>query len=317
MKQFMARAYNRFAQSTDKSILSKISNTDRIKDEIQYYIEIHKTNLGHFFPNILNFKINSEKDQDSYFDMEYYPYNNLESYNQDWTKVVDSILNVLNTFREYKINENRHNDFIKYKQKMYIDKTLYYYYELINKFKIFRDLEKSDFIYINNKKFKTIKVIWSDIEDIIQDLLITKDNLCIIHGDLCFSNILYNYDNNDIKLIDPRGSFGEIGIYGDQLYDLAKLKHSFNGMYEKIIYDKFQISTFNNTINYIFTDTYSQECKDAFMSIDLFQDHKLDLIEGLIFLGMCSRHYDSTNRQLVMYATSVEFLNNILKENIL
>jgi hypothetical protein len=28
-------------------------------------------------------------------------------------------------------------------------------------------------------------------------------------------------------MIDPRGSFGEVGIYGDNKYDIAKMRHSF------------------------------------------------------------------------------------------
>ena len=71
----------------------------------------------------------------------------------------------------------------------------------------------------------------------------------------CFSNILT--ERNDvgisIKLIDPRGKFGKYFNKGDIYYDLAKIRHSLNGGYEYLIYDKFKISKLKN--NYILNST--------------------------------------------------------------
>ena len=37
-----------------------------------------------------------------------------------------------------------------------------------------------------------------------------------MHGDYCFSNIIFNHKDGIVKLIDPTGSFGsKIGIYGE------------------------------------------------------------------------------------------------------
>jgi len=43
--------------------------------------------------------------------------------------------------------------------------------------------------------------------------------ISIIHGDYCFSNILFDINNQIVRLIDPRGSFGKSGIYGDARYE--------------------------------------------------------------------------------------------------
>ena len=53
----------------------------------------------------------------------------------------------------------------------------------------------------------------------------------VVHGDLCFSNILYDLRSDSLKIIDPRGidSTGRQVIHGSQLYDLAKLYHSAMG----------------------------------------------------------------------------------------
>ncbi|MHA7178322.1 hypothetical protein ACX80D_16925 [Arthrobacter sp. Sr24] len=79
------------------------------------------------------------------------------------------------------------------------------------------------------------------IEDIIEDLIrIALDGTIVpgyVHGDLCFSNSMYDSRSMRLKFIDPRGmsfSSNDLSI-GDLTYDLAKLSHSVLGMYDYII----------------------------------------------------------------------------------
>jgi hypothetical protein len=60
---------------------------------------------------------------------------------------------------------------------------------------------------------------------------------CIMHGDFCFSNILFNFRTRRIRALDPRGELpdGTPAIYGDPRYDLAKLAHSVFGRYDQIM----------------------------------------------------------------------------------
>ena len=63
------------------------------------------------------------------------------------------------------------------------------------------------------------------------------DAPAVMHGDFCFSNILYSFRTDRIRLIDPRGltERGEFSLYGDLRYDLAKLMHSVCGRYDVIM----------------------------------------------------------------------------------
>jgi hypothetical protein len=63
----------------------------------------------------------------------------------------------------------------------------------------------------------------------------------VMHGDFCFSNILYSFRTRRIRLIDPRGytTPGRPSLYGDSLYDAAKLMHSAAGRYDLIIADRY------------------------------------------------------------------------------
>lgn len=109
------------------------------------------------------------------------------------------------------------------------------------------DNHKQNFDIINNflKKYEESK----------------KGEICVIHGDPVFTNILIN-EYNKIKLIDMRGKIGsELTIYGDWLYDWAKLYQSLIG-YDNIIlnkevdyeYQKSMISIFTN----YFLSSYSE-----------------------------------------------------------
>jgi hypothetical protein len=65
----------------------------------------------------------------------------------------------------------------------------------------------------------------------------------IMHGDFCFSNILYDSRMQRIRVIDPRGYVAERvnSVFGDVRYDLAKLSHSIVGRYDDIIAGRYTI----------------------------------------------------------------------------
>ena len=65
----------------------------------------------------------------------------------------------------------------------------------------------------------------------------------VMHGDLCFPNMFYNFRQGLIKVIDPRGGVvdGEPLVGGDLRYDLAKLNHSLQG-YDLILAGRYALS---------------------------------------------------------------------------
>ncbi len=64
-----------------------------------------------------------------------------------------------------------------------------------------------------------------------------KEDLGIMHGDFCFSNIMYDFRTQSVKCIDPRGVIDgyEPSIFGDVRYDMAKFYHSIVGCYDFIM----------------------------------------------------------------------------------
>ena len=106
-------------------------------------------------------------------------------------------------------------------------------------------------------------------EELKQNLKKYEENneghLSIIHGDTVMTNIIIN-NFDKIKFIDMRGKLGpELTIYGDSLYDWAKLYQSLIG-YDKILlnkevsekYEKMMISVFET----YFIELYSKKDLD-------------------------------------------------------
>jgi hypothetical protein len=65
--------------------------------------------------------------------------------------------------------------------------------------------------------------------------------LAFTHGDLCFSNILYDKRVRQIKFIDPRGATTTDEMFSHPYYDAAKLSHSVLGGYDFINQNLFEL----------------------------------------------------------------------------
>jgi len=175
----------------------------------------------------------------------------------------------------------------------------------------------SDTLMVNGFECVNIRHLRNKIRERILEMY-QEDDFCIMHGDFCFNNILFDTFSNTIKLIDPRGSFGEKcqGIYGDRKYDLAKLMHSSIGHYDYIVNNLFQVDEHNNSFNYSFPLRENQSILDK-LSYELMR--KLDakandilFIVGLLFLSMCPLHNDNPRRQRLMYAHGLFYINKYI-----
>lgn len=141
--------------------------------------------------------------------------------------------------------------------------------------------------------------------------LLAIDELTPIHGDFCFSNLLYDPKVRLIKMIDPRGEFGAPGVFGDRRYDLAKLAHSYAGRYDFIVSDRFtvevepqgQLTARLPTNDY---DTRVRSIFDAVLLPDTELRRQVYALQALLFLSMLPLHADQPRRQLAMLTIGLE-----------
>jgi|ETNvirnome_6_100_1030635.scaffolds.fasta_scaffold00175_22 hypothetical protein len=316
MKQHITRAYNSFYVDSSGGTITKQSKEPRLRDEIVYYEAMRNTPHTIFFPRFLGSRF---EDGMYKMELEYYAYKNLgdymvyEPFNRDfWEKVARSLQTVLGRFAETR----QKGDFSSYARAMYIDKTEKYYLDLLKNSK-FKAMSENGTLKINGEQYLNFGEIWDDVKVKIEKELANLQQMSVIHGDMCFSNILCGINSKTdtciLKFVDPRGHFGASGIFGDPLYDYAKLIHSYEGKYEYIIYDQFALEENESLTEFhiAYPNANHHRIKEIFGD---FGPPSARLIEGLIYIGMCSRHYDSEKRQTVMYTNGVRLLNEALSE---
>jgi hypothetical protein len=134
----------------------------------------------------------------------------------------------------------------------------------------------------------------------------------IVHGDLCFSNILYDSRSDRLKIIDPRGlsGTGQNSIFGDQKYDIAKLVHSIIGLYDLIISGEYSLYIDKEGFEAIRFDIDDRiiAIQELFLSKMLNDEitfRNIMAIVVLLFLSMLPLHADNKSRQNAMILNAV------------
>jgi choline kinase len=194
-----------------------------------------------------------------------------------------------------------------------------------------RPLIAPETLIINGKEYRNIP---SCIELLSAKISLLKSLaprcLRMIHGDLHFQNILVGPAGNDrgFILADPRGELNG----SDLFYDMGKLWHSFNGLYDLIHTDLFtfdQVDSGNQaSFNYKFSNkgilkTYSQIKALAHLILDEYpliqQDSgwlmKTLFAEAMHFSSVMAFHLNlsqDNQRAKVLYLQGVKLFNEFL-----
>ncbi len=313
---FSARDFNSISVDTNLGILTKSSSKiQKLEDEAYWFNNI-PNELKILTPRFINF---FKKENQAELTQEFYGYPSLQELYlsgevniEDWSYILEKLFILHKKFEQYSIKENE-----KSLIWLYFDKTVQRVEELKKQKVYWQNLLETENIVINGIKYFGIKSLKNRIEQYV-NYLSKNTKQTVIHGDFCFSNILFDSSNYIFKLIDPRGRLNEEAtIYGDPRYDIAKLRHSVCGFYDFIVQGLFTISEKNKSFEYeIFAiKNYSvlEEKFDNFAKQNGYNPRDIKFIEGLLFLSMIPLHKDNFNRQKVFYLKAVELLNNVLK----
>ena len=135
----------------------------------------------------------------------------------------------------------------------------------------------------------------------------TPEMVRLWHGDLFFGNMFYDFTAQRVLCIDPRGQLGggQLCLYGDLRYDLAKLAHSIVGHYDKIVLGRSVLEVDpDDPLDWRFsvdTQAHAAEISEIFFGYlrDTCQveRHEILALTALLFLSMLPLHYDSPERQ--------------------
>jgi len=315
-KEFLnSREFNEL-ENRGKNIITKRSDDSKtLIDEIEWYNAI-PIDLQPYLPRIYDY---STEMDNPFVKMEYIGYPSLSdlqlygSHGQHiWDSVFHQLFNMHSEFQSFTAEPGQ--NLIKQSlEEIYLEKTRRRL-DVLRDDKRFTPFFDADYVNVNGVQYPDLDTILSHLDVVVKNEgLLTQDKLSIIHGDLCFPNILYDPRNEILKLIDPRGNFGEFTIYGDPRYDLGKLRHSAVGHYEHLINGQFEANVDTSTpeLTYEVHTTPAQDQRetqfDEILSAVSDTDIKtVKLIEALLFLSMVPLHSDNFERQQSMLAQGIE-----------
>jgi hypothetical protein len=313
-----SREFNHITIDKNRGILTKTSdNKDKFIGEIAWYLKL-PSDLEYSRPRIFSYSLSYEK---PYVAMEYYSYHTIHEFflygnlsYQQWTDVFKRVKFICDDYKRYKKKDKNIKNSL---EDMYLTKTIDRLSKLKNNNNFSSFFKQS--ITINGVKYKSLDEICDLLKKAIPEMLYNVDEFSIIHGDLCFANIMIDSNLSFIKVIDPRGKFGDYDIYGDFRYELAKLFHSVDGCYDYIIKDLFSINVEedNAKINFEISNS-NREFNLYQLFLDVFKEEvgenlkEIEMIEALLFLSMIPLHGESLNHQYAMLSVGIQILDRVL-----
>lgn len=303
------RAFNSI-NIVDGVLVKSSKNVNNIKAE-EYWFKNIPSNLRKYTPLFIDSGVNA---QDQYFySLEYLPFLPLNEsfvfgkngYNF-WNRQFKLIKSFLSQAKEsYKSNKVSSENIRQEFTKLIEQKTIQRLDEFLEHSPRHLDTVMARF----DGKEITIRDIR---DDCIEKSLAARVMPAILHGDLCFSNLLYDSRSNGLKVIDPRGltEDGHLSIFGNQIYDVAKLSHSVVGLYDFIISGHYTIATDLDGFRII-----EFEIDDRIeMILRIFKAQVFDsqlifneimYVVILLFLSMLPLHADRPDRQEAMLLNAV------------
>lgn len=274
-------------QYKNQSVIKSSSDLEKIYKEYVWFKSM-PIEMEYYIPKLYDHNINWIEKKSSYeIEKINYPtlkdiYLFIDSSYLTWVNIFNKLFEIINIEKNHTTNKT---DFLSF----VYDKT-------VNRYESYKkDVSYDDNLIVEN--------FLNQFKNIIHN---TKFNNTIMHGDLCFSNILYSLQNDNIKLIDPRGD-----LFGSYLYDIAKIMHS-------VIYDYDFIDSglyiYENNNLFIYNKG-TENAKQAFMDIfELFTKEEQMTIRYIcasLFLSMIPLHYHNKTNQTAYFTIFKKILKDI------
>ena len=158
--------------------------------------------------------------------------------------------------------------------------------------------------YFHNK----YTYMWDEINEALQPTWFTP-----IHGDPTFSNTIIDH-NLKAWFIDPRGYFDKPGIYGDPVYDFAKVYYSAVGGYDSFNRRKFKLHIDNDTCEIIMAPPATANvAQQVFEELLPEQMASIELLHGLIWLALSGYAKDDIDSVIGSFYLGLYWLNRGIK----
>ncbi len=247
--------------------------SDDLSGEIYYYKNI-PYNIKDLFPLFIDYDINNK-----WYVVEKIKGITVSSLYTNELLTPDTLIHIMNSIRRIQSvqtdnsNLNNINIYSNYANKLKQRYELYDYSKFLN----YKETYETLFTELTNYEKNNCGVC------------------TVIHGDTVMTNILIN-NLDKIKFIDMRGKLGnELTLFGDFLYDWAKLYQSLIG-YDKILNDK--------SISYSYENNMINVFKEYFIKLysEKYFEYLKIIVKSLLFSliplhnnELCYKYYDLIN----------------------
>jgi len=312
-KLLESRAFNHLQVDPLLGMIRKRSErAEKLIDEINY-LRLLPPELAVLFPRLVDFSISADE---PWMRLEYFGFPTLAEiflYERlspsRWARIFTRLRGILcDCFMKWPRKLDAES-----LQSMYLQKPRKRLESVAEPAELLALVNTDDELIVNGKPLANLTTLWPQIEQGVAELS-RNCRGSVIHGDFCLSNILFDWRSDVCKLIDPRGSFGAAGIYGDPRYDVAKLYHSVYGLYDFIVHDVFHVEQQGTRISLTFGTAphHHEVCtqfEQAFFTI--FDRREILLLTALLFVSMPPLHYDHPRRQIAMYVRGLQLLNEL------
>ena len=304
------------------------SATSALRDEIEYYINLPQS-ISVYFPRVLKACPHAITPS---LKVEYYAYDTLsvpflfgQLHDEIWLNIFKELKKILRQFASpsYQIPKVS-----KALRAMYLEKTK-------TRLDMIQRTKSNDphvsrlqaLVWhgglVDGTPSRSLHDMVNDVKTGVEALINSCTTFTIIHGDFHNANILHDVSSGRIfRLLDPRGNFGDRrGIHGDPLYDLAKLFHSIDGLYDCLIHNMFSIDPSNpDLVLTIHAPTNHQKLVEHFKHVFIDNDKKpskvdkerftisnILLVNFLLFASMIPLHNENPRRQLAMAVRAIRY----------
>ncbi|WP_052380301.1 hypothetical protein [Paenibacillus camerounensis] len=312
---FEARYFNELV-GDELILVKKSSDKQKMEKEYTYY---------HLLPDVMKkwyvmpYDFKAEKDY--------------ASYTMERLNVPDMALQWIHnsvSIRDMETFLNKIFSFIASRPVRKIERTEYmqrfndlYYQKVLDRMNNLKELAPFSALnsYVVNGTTYSLEQIISDYHEIFLQFEgeLSVYTEVIGHGDLCFSNILYDKNSYMMKFIDTKGALKEKDLWTDPYYDLAKLSHSILGNYDFINNELFIISL-NNSLSLQlslksrlltpFQQLFIKKVEEAGYDIKLIR-----LCEASLFLSMLPLHIDNPRKVLAFLLNAIQ-IKEELEQNV-
>ena len=185
--------------------------------------------------------------------------------------------------------------------EVYVVKTL----QRVSKISLLIPESETEFYVVNGRKVKNLLV--DKFKEIIQEAVNTleiPEKFSVIHGDPTFSNIMIKGEKP--ILFDPRGYFGSLEIFGDQMYDFAKLYYSVAGNYDQFNQRNFRLHITGNKVDIEIRSNGWEDCSEMFNEKFGDKMREMKILHALIWLSLAGYVLDDYDSILAAYFHGLE-----------